>query len=240
MKRLMFLLASLCMLAPSVLAMHWFAYMEDWHSWPIDSSDCYPVEVYAVWRSYQQGGDWLSGTSRGRLSGPAGDPMVYSCDWCSDIPESQYIPSHAFVDSLSFRLNTGVVQTIAVQGMFLDCDENPFPGEIPSGTFDGCNPMGNSTAIVEDDLPQAFELKQNYPNPFNPTTTISFHLPFTGQVRLVVCNLLGQRVAELVNDQLSAGDHELQLDASNLSSGTYFCFLTSGQHSAVRKMLLLK
>jgi hypothetical protein len=108
---------------------------------------------------------------------------------------------------------------------------------ISLGTFDGCAEM---TSIDDPVLPQTLSLEQNYPNPFNPTTTISFHLPFTGQVRLVVCNLLGQQVAELVNDQLSAGDHELQLDASNLSSGTYFCVLTSGQHSAVRKMLLLK
>lgn len=210
------------------------------------SAGCQPLSMRIHWWHGDGGSGWCC---LGVQSGPAGFPEYHNWVWCPELTD-ELPPMYSVIDSVWVTLDIydtfgqPIEQIIALQPtdmwLLYDGCAPGLPWEIPESAFDGCNPMGNSTAIVEDDLPQAFELKQNYPNPFNPTTTISFHLPFTGQVRLVVCNLLGQQVAELVNDQLSAGDHELQLDASNLSSGTYFCVLTSGQHSAVRKMLLLK
>ncbi len=95
---------------------------------------------------------------------------------------------------------------------------------------------------IEDDntLPISMELEQNYPNPFNPTTNISFSLPSNQQVTLEVFNPLGQRVATLVNSQLSAGSHNVSFDASALSSGVYIYRLTSNNVSLTRKMMLVK
>ena len=91
-----------------------------------------------------------------------------------------------------------------------------------------------------DQLPNDYALQQNYPNPFNPTTTINFNLPSSGMVKLQVYNILGQRVATLVNKELSAGAHTINFDASNLVSGVYVYVIKANDFVATRKMLLLK
>lgn len=90
------------------------------------------------------------------------------------------------------------------------------------------------------ELPSSYSLSQNYPNPFNPTTTISFSLPVSGLVKLGVYNVLGQQVAELVNEELSAGTYNYSFDASKLSSGVYVYKLNSNDFAQTRKMILLK
>ena len=79
------------------------------------------------------------------------------------------------------------------------------------------------TGVNESDvLPTEFALLQNYPNPFNPSTTISFALPQQANVKLNIYNSLGEEVAELINENISAGNHQVTFDASNLTSGVYF------------------
>jgi len=89
-------------------------------------------------------------------------------------------------------------------------------------------------------IPQNFSLNQNYPNPFNPTTQISFTLPEAGLTTLEVYNMLGQRVATLVNNDMSAGTHSVNFNAEALSSGVYIYRLTAGNTSLTRKMMLVK
>ena len=89
-------------------------------------------------------------------------------------------------------------------------------------------------------VPEVFALQQNYPNPFNPTTKIAFSIPSQMKVEMVVYNILGQKVATLVNETLSAGGHEVPFDASRLASGMYLYRITAGQFTSVKKMLLLK
>lgn len=93
---------------------------------------------------------------------------------------------------------------------------------------------------IDNPVPMKFKLEQNYPNPFNPETKIVFNLPETGHVRLNVYNMLGQEVASLVDEQLSAGIHESVFDATNLPSGIYFYTIQTGEFSATRKMVLIK
>jgi len=96
------------------------------------------------------------------------------------------------------------------------------------------------SGIKKAPVPDGFALSQNYPNPFNPTTMIRFELGRPSDVRLTVYNLLGQRVATLVNNHMSAGAHIVQFDASHLSSGIYFYAIKAGEFKEVRRMLLLK
>ena len=91
-----------------------------------------------------------------------------------------------------------------------------------------------------DALPQEYALNGNYPNPFNPTTTISFSLPEAAQVSIAVYDMLGRQVMELVNTQMTAGNHEVVFSADNLPSGTYFYRLTTPQGAFVKQMVLLK
>jgi hypothetical protein len=82
------------------------------------------------------------------------------------------------------------------------------------------NPL--SVAPGGTGLPDRFALMQNYPNPFNPSTTIAFALPVQSRVAISIYNVIGQRVAELVNGELDAGYHSVVWNAA-AASGVYFC-----------------
>ena len=92
----------------------------------------------------------------------------------------------------------------------------------------------------ENKIPNNFILAQNYPNPFNPSTQIKYSVPKTGFVNLSVYNLLGEKVAELVNNVISAGEYQNNFDASHLPSGVYIAKLISGSYSKSIKMSLTK
>jgi hypothetical protein len=90
------------------------------------------------------------------------------------------------------------------------------------------------------EIPGKFDLAQNYPNPFNPQTKIKFSLAQSGPVSLIVYNTLGQKVAELVNETMAMGAHELTFDASSLSTGVYFYRLVTEKDVRTMKMMLIK
>jgi hypothetical protein len=89
-------------------------------------------------------------------------------------------------------------------------------------------------------LPFEYALDQNYPNPFNPVTTIQFSLEKPGKTVLEIYNVLGQKVATLVDGELSAGAYRYQWNASGMASGVYFYRLRSDNFVATKKMLLVK
>ncbi|MHB2154051.1 T9SS type A sorting domain-containing protein [Calditrichota bacterium GD2] len=90
-------------------------------------------------------------------------------------------------------------------------------------------------------VPQAFALQQNYPNPFNPTTTIKYALPKAANVKLEVFNVLGQRVATLVDARQPAGYHQVVFNGAGLPSGVYYYRLsTDAGFSQAKKMILFK
>ncbi|MCP5064343.1 MAG: T9SS type A sorting domain-containing protein [Ignavibacteriae bacterium] len=88
--------------------------------------------------------------------------------------------------------------------------------------------------------PKEYALNSNYPNPFNPTTNISYQLPKSSNVTLKVYDMLGKEVAELVNENKSAGVYNVSFNASNLPSGLYFYKIQADEFTEVRKMLLMK
>jgi len=91
-----------------------------------------------------------------------------------------------------------------------------------------------------DALPTKYSLGQNYPNPFNPSTQISYNVPARSHVTLTVFNILGVKVATLVDADKAAGKYNVVFDASNLTSGVYFYRLQSGNFLQTKKMVLLK
>jgi hypothetical protein len=102
---------------------------------------------------------------------------------------------------------------------------------------------------TEDDLaefnirtenPTDFALEQNYPNPFNPTTNIAYAVPADGRVILKVYNSIGQEVAALVDDNLTAGRYVAMWDAKGIAGGTYFYRMQAGSTVLTKKMVLLK
>lgn len=96
---------------------------------------------------------------------------------------------------------------------------------------------------LEDDIadvPEGYTLKQNYPNPFNPNTVIEFSIPRSEHVTLEVYNMLGQRVAILLDDAVTSGVHKVEFNATDLSSGIYFYTLRTGGVNLTQKMTLIK
>ena len=106
------------------------------------------------------------------------------------------------------------------------------------------NVGGTTSGVVNNAIartPQTMTLNENYPNPFNPSTIISFSLPATGVATLRVYNILGQRVATLVDGVVRGGvEHSVTFNASSLPSGIYYYRLESAQRSETKKMVLLK
>ena len=99
------------------------------------------------------------------------------------------------------------------------------------------NPLVN---VDDPILKYRFYIEQNFPNPFNPTTRINYSLSDFGKVNLSVYNLLGQKVAELVNAEQVTGSYSIDFDAQNLSSGVYFYTLKVNNFSQTKKMVLIR
>jgi hypothetical protein len=101
--------------------------------------------------------------------------------------------------------------------------------------------FGSTTGItVQNNLPKSFALNQNYPNPFNPSTAISYRLSAVSQTTLKVYNVLGEEVATLVNGVQQAGEHTVNFNATNLTSGIYLYKLQAGNFVETKKMILMK
>ena len=100
----------------------------------------------------------------------------------------------------------------------------------------------NGTKNETNETPIQVSLQQNYPNPFNPNTNIDFTVRKTAYTTLRVYNVMGQQVAELLNEQLAPGDYHVPFGSSTraLASGPYFYILRSGDHLQVKTMMLLK
>lgn len=88
--------------------------------------------------------------------------------------------------------------------------------------------------------PKVYSLKQNYPNPFNPNTKIEYSIPEASFVQLKIYDILGNEVAELVNNELSAGVYRSDFTGIELSNGIYFYRIQAGSFVETKKMILLK
>ncbi len=100
---------------------------------------------------------------------------------------------------------------------------------------------GSLTSVTSlENFPSEFSLSQNYPNPFNPTTVIEFSIPKVSNVSLEVFDIKGEKVSQLLNEELSAGKYQFSFDATHLSSGLYFYKISASNYSATKKMLLVK
>lgn len=140
-----------------------------------------------------------------------------------------------FHDTLNCAYPTTSVAYTGAQGGYPVGDLNWFPARKAAWL---ANPPVSVTA--SEVVPENFALSQNYPNPFNPSTKIEFTVPTESRVRLDIFDLLGRRIATLVDEQKIAGTYVVDFEGSNLVSGVYIYQLSSGTQILSKKMVLLK
>ncbi|MCX6168333.1 MAG: T9SS type A sorting domain-containing protein [Ignavibacteriales bacterium] len=104
---------------------------------------------------------------------------------------------------------------------------------------------GDGITSVSDDLnkkeiPTNYSISQNYPNPFNPSTKIKYQISTSGKVSLNVFDLLGNKIATLVNDFRSPGSYTVDFDGENIPSGIYFYRIQVNEYTEAKKMILIK
>lgn len=130
-----------------------------------------------------------------------------------------------------------VIDSIGVARIDCFCADLPqLSGAIVNGVR-----YGTITGVKDaDGVPGEYRLYQNYPNPFNPSTTIRFAIPEESHVVLKICNLLGQEVMTLLNEQRTAGVYDVNVDGSKLTSGVYFYRIVAGKFNQTKRMLVLK
>lgn len=152
----------------------------------------------------------------------------------SDIPVQRVVVASTGTNSLVSFLPNGNVDQI-----YTTPDINPMAVALDLDTEEEDIITG-----IDDDsqgaIPERYDLKQNYPNPFNPSTTITFSLPKAENVKLIIYNILGEKVNIVVDNQLAPGNYKFRFDAANLPSGVYFYNLKAGEFSETKKMLLLR
>jgi hypothetical protein len=100
------------------------------------------------------------------------------------------------------------------------------------------DPIGiGSTSL---NIPKQYELFQNYPNPFNPVTTIRFNLPVKDKVQILLFDMQGSLVNTILNKEMTAGEHAVNFNGSDLSTGVYFYRMVTSKVSDSKKMILIK
>lgn len=126
-------------------------------------------------------------------------------------------------------------ESVGVTSKRFDTKENDTVAHRPKLTVTYTTPAG-----VDENVPHTFALHQNYPNPFNPATIITFALGRQSPVSLKVFDMLGREVAELVNEQLSAGAYSTEWKATGFASGVYYYQLRAGDFVQTKKLVLLR
>ena len=98
----------------------------------------------------------------------------------------------------------------------------------------------NSLDLGEILLPEKMTLNQNYPNPFNPLTQVTYSINRPAQVKVEIFNVLGKKMATLVNSYLQPGSYTRVWNAQDYGSGIYFIKMSAGNFIEIKRAVLLK
>jgi len=202
-------------------------------SWtPEDTSDV-RVDTVAMWALNDSGilGDKIAGDNIwSRIvvfpTGNIGGPSLY-----------QYGIYYSGVDTVN--ATEPMKNEFASGDHYINIYDNEELIEVLN-VFGTYSPVISSVKQIDAELPASITLEQNYPNPFNPETTIRYAIPKSGMVELAIFNILGQKVAQLLNQEQTAGSYEVKFNASKFSSGIYFYRLSGSGMTQTKKMMLIK
>ena len=181
------------------------------------------------------------------------DAPVLPENWISLTQPVEIIPSSEDIAiQLSWQITPGIYEASKI-GLY-EWNATTQSWEFLNSRWNGSSLMApkSGSGIVavfynpdQKAVPESFALRQNYPNPFNPSTSIAYDLPEDARVSIVVYNILGAKVSELVDKAQPAGSYVVQWNGKNdrgvsVASGIYFYRIKAGGFIKTRKMLLLK
>jgi N-acetylneuraminic acid mutarotase len=155
------------------------------------------------------------------------DPITDTWTRKADMPTARWGLSASVVDGKIYAVGGALVSNMAVSTV-----EEYDPASEPTNVEEGYE----ATAV-----PTGYALSQNYPNPFNPTTSIDFDLSKTSKVTLKIFNILGEEVATLVSDMLTAGSYSYEWSRpAGIASGVYLFRMEAGEFVETKKMILMR
>jgi hypothetical protein len=165
-----------------------------------------------------------------------GDVLVGKAQW-----QGEYTSIPVMGDNGNDFANGYLTEGETPQFVLLRNDSNEMislNGIVNGWQSNGIYHIGDMDVVAN--IPSTFVLNEVFPNPFNPAATISYSLPTDAQIQVVVYDMLGRNVAELVNETQTAGYHSIIWDASNESSGMYLVKMITENSVMTQKVMLLK
>ena len=171
------------------------------------------------------------------ISGYEWPPEYQIPYYAVNINDSSYFPGF-WNNNFNDTLPTGYI--LATEIVDLDNDTRQDIIHSGEGVYITFSKDTVSSVVADNNEPNNFHLFQNYPNPFNPSTTIRFSLPESGNVKLEIFNILGEKVQTLRDEFYNAGIYIVEFNAGNLPSGIYFYKLTSDNFTDTKKLILVK
>ncbi len=136
------------------------------------------------------------------------------------------------------QINAGLTN-INVLSLAINSAGFIFAGTAGDGVFISVQST-TSVREIDGEIPLTYTLEQNYPNPFNPFTTIRFLIPEESFVTIKVFNTLGEEITTLINENIIAGNYEVEFSVTALPSGIYFYRLQAAGFIETKKMVLMK
>ncbi len=191
-----------------------------------------------VFRSTNNGNNWIEVNSGINVSANVSSfisygPAIFVTTW-SDVYYTTNDGANWNTATSNLSQNGYAAFSSAILGTNIYTGSGPGVWRRPiSEMIVGINSNGN-------EIPSAFSLGQNYPNPFNPSTKLKFEIAKTGNVKIVVFDVLGRQMQTLVNEVLQPGTYNTSFDASMLSSGVYFYRMEAGDFTDVKRFVVLK
>ena len=196
---------------------------------------CISATAFATVHIVQFGGPFGFTYSPSSMSVNVGDTIDWQGDFSFHPLSSTSVPVGALAFSNSIGLE--LVYQVLVAGTYqYHCDAHFTFGMTGSFVASSISGVDHSTSVQ----PGMFRLDQNFPNPFNPTTTISFVLPIQSHVTLSIYNLIGAKVATIIEENMPAGIYSRTWNAASFPSGVYFYQLRAGNFTQTKKLDLLK
>jgi len=201
-----------------------------------------PIELYVgqygTWTAAPSGG---SGSYTYKWYVKSDDPAAGG-NWVGPVSYTNTYTTQMYDFDKYLRLRADVtsgLQNVSAYHYVTCADCSPGPGPLSLFKKDSGS-VAEGSKNTNQTRTESFCLEQNHPNPFNPTTKITFSLPKGANVKLIVFDVNGREVVQLLNGFLNAGQHSVIFDASNLSSGVYFYRIQTGKFFRTRPMVLLK